>query len=348
MAEQGETKAASGGCARYIILFFVLLAAAVVLLGLNLKRVEPWEVGLRYWNLSLPGLVKKGDVAILNPGYNIIIPYLHQFNRYDSRLQRMEMARSYEDVSSPHLPPLKVRTAKDQDEIDVDVTILYHVKKQMATELRKHYSDNTDILEQGIKIRCPQILQAGLGQIETAFEFYSRSKKVLVEEAKKEMNREFGPRGVQIFEVLIRDFKFRDNIEASIISKVIADERVEMEEALKRTAEAKAEWQSLVAEANAAAEAERARGTAEVRRIDARADKYMTEKKAMGDKLIMEAEAEGKGRINQALAVQGAKTYVGLEYARALQGIELIVIPTGGPEGINPLDLKSTVEKIRP
>jgi len=348
-ADLTEDVGTGPGCFRWLVRLALLVIIAVLALGgaFCLKKVEAWEVGLRYWNFPVPGLVEKGEVAILEPGFNIIVPYLHQFNRYDSRLQRFEMAPPYENGIKTDLPPLKVRTAKDQDEIDVYVTILYHVKKEMASELRKHYSDNEDIKEKGIKVRCPQILQAKLGHIEVAYDFYSKSKRDLVEEARQEMNLEFGPRGVEIFDVLIRDFKFKDDIEASIISKVIADERVEMESALKEAARARAEWQRLVAEANAAAEVELARGTAKTREIDAEADKYMAEKRALGEKLVLAAQAEGKEKINRALGGPGGKTYVGLEYAKALQGIELIVLPAG-PDGVNPLDLDKTLRQIQP
>lgn len=325
------------GCLAYVARGFMLgIVIVVALLAVFcLQKLEPWEIGIRYWNFTIPVLAKKGDATTLEPGYNIIVPFLHQINKYDGRVQRLDLE-------------LEARTARDQDEIKVLVTILFHLNKDKATELRKHYSNNNEILEKGIKNRCPQIIQAKLGEIETAYQFYSSSKKPLIEMAKRQMNIEFQDRGVEIFDVLIRDFKFKDEIEASIISKVIADERVEMETAVKEAAKARAEWQRLVAEGNAAAEAELARGTAEAVKLDAGAEKYMTEKVAAGDRLIMEAEAEGKGRINRALAGRGGRTYVGLEYAKALDGIELIVLPAGGPEGVNPLDLDKTVDTISP
>ena len=179
-------------------------------------------------------------------------------------------------------------------------------------------------------------------------EQYLLSRTEQVRDAKNEMDDFFNPRGIEITAVLIWDFKFKDRIEASIISKVIADERVEMEKALKQAAEARAEWQRLVANANAAAEAELARGSARTREIDAEADKYMMEKIALGDKIIMVSQAEGKGKTRQALAGKAGQVYVGLEYAKALEGIELIILPAGGPNGINPLDLGRSVKQIQP
>lgn len=178
-------------------------------------------------------------------------------------------------------------------------------------------------------------------------EAYLLDRPTQIAEAKKEMQAYFSPFGIEITDVLIWDFKFKDEIEASIISKVIADEKVEMERAFKAAAAARAIWQKKVAEANAAAETELARGRARTREIDAEGSRYMVSKQAVGDRMILEAQAEGKGRINQALAGKGGQTYVGLEYAKALGGIELIVLPAG-PDGINPLDLPGAAVKAQP
>ena len=118
MSEQqgtGEAKAGGKGCgcASYLVLLIVVIALLTGFLYTCTKKVRPWEVGLRYWNVPVPGMVKKGDVAALEPGYSIVVPYLHQFNRYDIRLQRMEMAPTYPGSPPPDMPPLKVRTSKD-------------------------------------------------------------------------------------------------------------------------------------------------------------------------------------------------------------------------------------------
>ncbi|MFO8058420.1 MAG: SPFH domain-containing protein [bacterium] len=445
------------GCLGKTIKTVVVLIVLVCIVGFffTLEKVQPWETGLRYWNITVPGLAKRGDVNQLDPGYSVIIPYLHEFNRYDCTIHRFEMAPPSQDAH-PDQEPLRVRTAKDQDEIDVYVTILYHVDRNQIeknvqntgqTGLRENYSDNKAIKEKGIKAICPQVLQARLGEIMTANQFYSMTKKkrtrikerikklnnitedyklaekekeeleslprrtpeqrrelkeledeleelenkagkielkdgkpdvtgkerielladalselrsdyptdqylldrsTQMQRALEEMNLFFKPRGIEVTAVLIWDFKFKDRIEASIISKVIADERVEMEKALKEAAQERAEWQRLLANANASAEAELARGSARAREIDAEADRYMTEKIALGDKMIMQAKAEGKGKIKNALAGKGGEVYVGLEYANALKGLQLIVLPAGGPDGVNPLQLGKSIKQIQP
>ena len=46
-----------------------------------------------------------------------------------------------------------------------------------------------------------------------------------------------------------------------------------------------------------------------------------------------------------AAAYLGAANLVGLQMADALQGVELIVVPTSGPGAVNPLDLNKMVQQ---
>ena len=72
--------------------------------------------------------------------------------------------------------------------------------------------------------------------------------------------------------------------------------------------------------------------------IEAEGDKYKTEKIATGDKLVLESQAEGKGKINKALAGRGGSVYVGLEYAKALEGLG------AGELLVNSIDLDGTMK----
>ena len=55
-----------------------------------------------------------------------------------------------------------------------------------------------------------------------------------------------------------------------------------------------------------------------------------------------------RGATELALAGAGGKVYVGLEYAKALQGINVMVLPSSGADGFNPLNLDQTIDKFSP
>ena len=97
----------------------------------------------------------------------------------------------------------------------------------------------------------------------------------------------------------------------------------------------------MEAEGTARIGVERERGLAEIRRIAADADLYFRTRVAEGNLLVALAEAEGARLEQEALRVPGAENIVGLEMAQVLSGTEVVVVPTDGPNGINPLNLNS-------
>ena len=65
-----------------------------------------------------------------------------------------------------------------------------------------------------------------------------------------------------------------------------------------------------------------------------------------GEKAVKLAEAEGTRLEAAALQGHGSEFLVGLKMADALKGTKLIVIPTDGENGTNPLDLKSALKRF--
>ena len=359
MADEGG----GPGCLKYTVWTIVVALIAIFVLSITVfvDKVEPWEVGLRYWLISVPPEPEFGDYGVngdveeeadsngwhivrageasepLRPGYNVIVPFLHEFVKYDCSIQRYDFS------------PLQVRTVENQDEIDVYATVLYRVNRMMVKELRKTYSNNQEV-HNGVGKVARAELEKKLGTIQNTTEFYGDSEKLheQVERAKEAMNEKFYKQGIHVVDVLLWDFMFKEDIEASIISKVLSEERTRVERQLNDAYLQRAELQKLLAQADAALTVGLAEGEAEARKIDADAYRITVQKSAEGDRLILEAQAEGKGMINSALSGRGGPVYVGLEYAKALEGVELIILPASGEEGLNPLNLDKTIMQIQP
>ena len=82
----------------------------------------------------------------------------------------------------------------------------------------------------------------------------------------------------------------------------------------------------------------------EVRRITADADLYYRTKVAEGDLLVAKAEAEGV-RLEKIKPFKSvAHPTCGLDMAKALDGTQVIIVPTDGAKGVNPLDLDSLIK----
>ena len=71
---------------------------------------------------------------------------------------------------------------------------------------------------------------------------------------------------------------------------------------------------------------------------------YVRTKHAQGDLLVKKAEALKTKLKNKALKGQGSENLVGLEMAKVLEGVEVIVLPSDGEYGVNPLHLEKTRE----
>jgi hypothetical protein len=77
---------------------------------------------------------------------------------------------------------------------------------------------------------------------------------------------------------------------------------------------------------------------------EAERDLYVRTKHAEGDLLVKLAEAKKTDLRNAALQGAGSDRMVGLKLAEALQGVQLLVLPSDGPGGLNPLNLEQTLK----
>src|SRR3989441_629317 len=136
------------------------------------------------------------------------------------------------------------------------------------------------------------------------------------------------------------------NIQTSEGYTVQADLTVYKNEAEAKSATAAAAKNKIVAEGAAAVQVELARGEAEVKKLEADADLYRRKKAAEGDLLVKLAEAQGTELENQALRGVGSENMVGLRMAEALKGTQVIVLPTDGEGGMNPLDLRTMLKRF--
>ena len=338
------------GCLRWVMALILILVISAALIA-SLRKVDADEVGLRIVKEGL-GIWAEGPetARVLKPGWHPVIPWFHEFVRYDKTLQKFEITSKEGGIRSPDYPLIEIRTS-DGYRVRLDATIIYHVIEEKVNLVRKNYRNNQEIKELGIKVTCPGILQNKMSEILQAQDFYeSELRAEKTEHARAAMNKFFNPRGIDVVDVALRDFEFPEQYEQAILRKVLADQLRQVQEVLARAADAEATWKKIIAEGNRDAEAERARGTARAREIDAEADRILTIKAAQGDLLISQAEAEGRRLINQALAGKGGSIYIGLEYAKALEGLEFIMIPSSGPGGVNPLDADQLMKmfKARP
>lgn len=67
-------------------------------------------------------------------------------------------------------------------------------------------------------------------------------------------------------------------------------------------------------------------------------------KKAEANLEVQLAEAEKIRLKNEALSGTGAERLVGLKMAEVYKGLDVVILPSDGPAGVNPLDLDNALK----
>ena len=161
------------------------------------------------------------------------------------------------------------------------------------------------------------------------------------------MNRELNPKGIQVDHVLIRYFKYSPEIQKNIEEKKLKDQLVFKNQAEARAAYAKAQLKKIIEEGKAKVKVKIQEGKAYVTRRSAQKELYLRQKKAEADLLVKSAGAEKTKLLAKAYAGRGSERMVALKMAEVLKGLQILVLPSDGAGGFNPLDLDRTMRMFQ-
>jgi regulator of protease activity HflC (stomatin/prohibitin superfamily) len=226
--------------------------------------------------------------------------------------------------------------------VDVDVSIIYRVNDpyKVFTDIGpgRLFEDN------GIIPKTEPALKNNLGKLTTEEFFNSpmRVEKALA--AKQELNEELKEKGIVVEHVLVRYFHYSDEIQKNIEEKKLKDQLVFKNQAEARAAIEGAKLTKIEQEGKVLVAVELEKGKAYVTRKQAEKDLYYRKKMAEADLLVKLAEAEQIRLKNEALQGKGAERMVGLKMAEVYKGIDVVILPSDGPSGVNPLDLNNALE----
>jgi len=333
---------------RRVRLFWVLgVAAVLVLLGYGsfTTYVRPGEAGVKQIKF---GMGKGIDPEVYGTGLHYVGPG-ETMHRFPLRVQVLELSNSRSEGGSEDLdghrtaPGINIQTSEGYT-VQVDVTVLYRIAdplKVMTTIGPGRLFEDSAVIP-----RAQQDLRRALGELD-AEDFYRGDKRVEKSaEAQVSLEAELKDKGIEVLQVLIRRYTYDQRYQQAIEQRKIQDQTVYKNEAEAKSASANAAKNKIVAEGAAAVQVELARGEAEVKKLEAEADLYRRKKAADGDLLVKLAEAQGTELENQALRGVGSENMVGLRMADALRGTRLIVLPTDGEGGVNPLDLRALLKRF--
>jgi hypothetical protein len=147
-------------------------------------------------------------------------------------------------------------------------------------------------------------------------------------------------------ELLVRYFKYSDEIQKNIEERKLKDQMVFKNQAERRAAEEGAKLKKVMQEGEMSVAVKLSEGEAFVTTRRAEKDLYVRSQRAKGDLMVKLAEAKKAELRNAALQGQGSDRMVGLAMADAFKGLEVVVLSSDGADGINPLNLDKTLKLL--
>ena len=331
----------------------VLVPLLIVFVGLKLlfflsvTYVHPNEYGIKVVRVPvIPGLIKRGvHEEVYQTGFYFVLkPFnFEEMYLFPKDLQVLDLTGAREE-SAREATVTKAAHIQTSDGffVDVDVSILYKIVDPYLVFTR--LGTGREFETNGIMPKAEPVLKQTLGELTTE-EFYNsplRSAKIQL--AKELLNRNLAEYGLQVDHVLIRYFRYTEEIQKNVEEKKLKDQLVFKNQAEGRAATEGAKLQKITQEGKAAVDVKLQEGRAYITTKDAERDLYVRKKQAEADLLVKLAEAKKTQLRNDALQGAGSDRMVGLKMADVYKGLEILVLPSDGPNGVNPLNLEQTMK----
>ena len=273
------------------------------------------------------------------PGYRRQIFGYETVRTFRRDMQAVEFTNDATERGSDHrtMAAINVPTV-DGYPVAVDVTVLYRIADPFRVVSRfgfgRGYEDNVVI-----RFTEPAIKQH-LGELR-AEEFYRDQRIAKVRDLKRELAQKFAENGVQLADVLIRQYDYPDTFQTLTEQKKIQDQSVLTNRALAKQAEVETRLKQTVAEGQNLINVKGAEFQAQITALDAQRDFYERSKHAEADLLVKSAEARGTELINRAMEGPGSDKLLRLRKGLAiLNGIKGPIYITEDPTDIGRLSSK--------
>ena len=325
-----------------IWLTLVLVATLAVAYVTFLEYIKPNEYGIMIQRVGINrGVLNK----VYHTGLHPVIPFIQELHTLPKDVQILEMNNSANNVfKNSRIEKAAHIQTSDGFFVDVDVTILYRIADPYTVFTKigpgKLYEEN------GILPKAEPILKQALGELTTE-EFYNsplRSEKVRL--AEQLLNEEMEPKGLQIDHILVRYFHYSEEIQKNIEEKKLKDQLVFKNQAEANASREAANLKKIIEEGRKNVDVKIEEGKAYVAVVEGEIENYSRTKHSEADLTVKLAEAEKTRLKNIALRSGGSNQLVGIEMAKALKGLDVIMLPSDGARGMNPLDVNQNLRRF--
>jgi regulator of protease activity HflC (stomatin/prohibitin superfamily) len=305
--------------------------------------IPPNKVGIRQVYYGGQAGIRS---QIYGPGLHFVAGGVERLHVFPHDLQVINFSDSPSELSREQraAPSIKIQTS-DGYNVQLDVTVLYRLVDPYRVFVEA--GPGRAFESRLVVPRADRIMRRTLGELNSE-QFYQGPKRIeKARAAHDQLVAELAPYGIQVDAVLVRGYVYDSKYQQLIEGRKIKDQTVFLRQAEAKAAIEQRKRDTIVAEGKAAQETELSRGKAEVEKLRAQADLYERQRAAEGRLLVELADAKGTALENSALQGAGNENLVGLKMADALKGVKVLVLPSDGKEGTNPLDVGALLKKFQ-
>lgn len=289
------------------------LAPLVLLRSCLITYVPPDQLGVRQVSFGPgKGLQRKP----VTPGYQREINGYETVHTFPRDVQVVEFTNHPVERGAGHrqMAAIKVPTV-DGYPVDVDVTVLYRITKPYEIASRFGFGR---AYEEAVVIRFTDpLVKQYLGELR-AEQFYHEERLHQVRALRRELSRRFAVNGLELTDVLLRQYDYPETFQALTEQKKIQDQSVLANRAFTKQAEVQTRLNQVLAQGQNLMNVKTSEFNAQITEIRARKDLYERQKRAEADLLARSAEANGTEMINRALEGAGSAKLLRLRRGLAL------------------------------
>jgi regulator of protease activity HflC (stomatin/prohibitin superfamily) len=301
---------------RFIGLLLKLLLVISPLLFIRacvVTYVAPDQIGLRQVALGPnKGLQKE----LVRPGYRRQIRSYESIRTFPRDIQTIEFTNTDSERGPDHrsVSAINVPTV-DGYPVAVDVTVMYRIADPFLVVSKfgfgRAYEDNVVI-----RFTDPFVKQY-LGELR-AEEFYRDRRLAQVRQLRNALGARFKENGIQLLDVVIRQYDYPDTFQQLTEAKKIQDQSVLTNRALAKQAEVETRLKQVAAEGENAINLRAAEFEALVTDLHAQRALYERSRRAEADLLVRSAESQGNELINRSMEGAGSDKLLRLRKGLAL------------------------------
>jgi regulator of protease activity HflC (stomatin/prohibitin superfamily) len=256
----------------------------------------------------------------------------------DAREKITETISSTDEMFTRIVKAAYIQTS-DGFYVKMDTSILYRIQDPVKlvnmVGAGKLYEDNgiLPVAENAIKVR--------LGSLQPEDFFDAKTRVAKLDEARDLMNEKLQPMGLKVEHVLARYPHLHPDVAARVEENNMQKQTKLLNVSLTAQSAAEAELAKVVNEGTAAKGVALQKGKAYQIQRESEKELYERTKKAEGDKIRKMAEARKAELLNEAYRGAGSEIMLGMKMAANLTNLDNILVPAGGANAFNPLDVQS-------